>query len=104
MTTEDIEVVYVCHCCICDRFLAEMVRTEGSRAACSYCDRVSEALTLDDLAERVHEVLRAHFELTPNQPKDHEYALVREDLWERPGYPVEDVIADVAGVSPKDRD
>ena len=27
--------------------------------------------------------------------------MLREDLWERPGYHVEDVIADVAGVSPK---
>ena len=99
MTTEDIEVVYVCRCCICDPFLAEIARAGGTRVACSYCDQVSEALSLDDLVERIDKVLQAHFERTPNQPKDHEYALLREDLWERPGYPVEDVIADVSGVS-----
>ncbi len=99
MTTEDIEFAYVCHRCICDPFLAEIVRAKGTCVLCSYCDRVSEALTLDDLAERIHEVLQAHFEITPSQPMDHEYALVKDGLWERPGYPVEDVIADIADVS-----
>ena len=66
MTTEDIEFAYVCHRCICDPFLAEIVRAKGTCVLCSYCDRVSEALTLDDLAERIHEVLQAHFEITPS--------------------------------------
>lgn len=101
MTTTDIEIVYVCHCCICDRFLAAMVRGEGARVECSYCDRASEALPLDDIAERIHDVLQAHFELTSSRPEDHEYFLEREGLWERPGYLVEEVIADVAGVSPE---
>ena len=98
MTTEDIDMSYVCHGCIGDPFLAEDVRTEGTRVACSYCDIVGEALLLDDLAQSIHEVLQAHFELTPSQPTGHEYALAKEGLWERPGFPVADVITDIAGV------
>ena len=47
------------------RFLAEVVRAEGTRVACSYCGAVGEALPLGDLVQRIHEVLQAHFELHP---------------------------------------
>lgn len=101
MTTTDIEVVYVCHCCIRDQSLSEIVRAEGARVECGYCDRASVALPMDDIAGRIHDVLQAHFELTSSQPEDHEHTLVREGLWERPGFLVEDVIAEIAGVSPE---
>ena len=99
MTTEDIDMEYVCHDCIGDRFLTKVVRAEGIRVVCSYCNAVGEALPLDDLAQRIHEVLQAHFELTPNQPTGYEYMLTKEGWWERPGYPVANVIADIAEVS-----
>ena len=95
MTTEDIYTGYVCHDCIDDPFLVKVVRAEGTRVACSYCNAVGEALPVDDLAQRIHEVLQDHFELT--QPIGHEYAL--EGLWERAGDLVQYVIADIAGVS-----
>ena len=99
MTTEDIDMGYVCHDCIGDPFLAEAVRAEGTRVACSYCDVVGEALPLDDLAQCIHEVLQNHFELTSSQPIGHEYALAKEGLWERAGDLVKHVIADITGVS-----
>ena len=101
MTTEDIDMEYVCHDCIGDPFLAEVVRAEGTRVACSYCNAVGEALPLDDLAQRIHEVLQAHFELTSNEAIYFEHLLIKEGLsgWEQPGYPVADVIADIADVS-----
>ena len=78
MTTEDIDLNYICHDCIDDPFLAEVVRAEGTRVACSYCDAVGEALPLGDLAQRIHEVLQAHFELTPNEPTGYAYMLDKE--------------------------
>ena len=99
MTTEDIDLNYICHDCVGDPFLAEVVRAEGTRVACSYCDAIGEALLLDDLAQRIHEVLQDHFELTPNQPTGYAYMLDKDSWWERPGYPVANVIADIAGVS-----
>ena len=99
MTTEDIDMNYACHDCIDDPFLVEVVRAEGTRVVCSYCGAIGEALPLNDLAQRIHEVLQDHFELTPNQPADYAYMLDKEGWWERPGYPVANVIADIAGVS-----
>ena len=101
MTTEDIDMGYVCHDCIGDPFLAEAVRAEGTRVACSYCDVVGEALPLDDLAQCIHEVLQDHFELTPDQAVDLEYVLAREGLWERAGDLVQYVIVDITRVSEK---
>ena len=99
MTTRDDDSTYVCHDCICDPFLAEEVREEGANATCSFCGEVRESLLLQDLAERVHEVLQEHFELTPSDPSGYEYAFAMEGLGERPGYPVTNVIADTAGLS-----
>ena len=87
VTTEDGDTGYVCHDCIGNSFLAEDVRAEGIRATCNYCGEVREALPLGDLAERIHEVLQAHFELTPSEPSGYEYAFAMDGLWERPGYP-----------------
>ena len=101
MPTNDIDTDYVCHACIGDSFLAKQVVSEGTRAECRYCDRVSEALPLDELAERIHEVLQSHFELTPSVPEGIEFTLAREGLWERPGLLVADVIADIAGIDEK---
>ena len=93
MTTEDIDTGYVCRGCIGDPFL----RKECIRVApCSYCDAVGEALPLDNLAQRIHEVLQAHFELTSSQPDT-----FARNGWERPGELVAHVIADIAGVSEK---
>ena len=52
VTTEDDDTAYVCHDCIGDPFLAEDVRAEGTRATCSYCGEVREALVLGDLVVR----------------------------------------------------
>ena len=99
MTAEDSDTDFVCHCCICDPFLSEIVRVEGTCVSCSYCERVSNALSLGDLAERIHEVLQAHFEITPIHPMGHECFLAKDGFWERSGYFVGDTIADIAGVS-----
>ena len=91
MTTEDINMSYVCHGCIGDPFL----RTKCIRiATCSYCDAVGEALPLDDLAQSIHEVLQAHFELTSSQSDT-----FARDRWERSGELVEHVIADIACIN-----
>ena len=101
MTIEDIDMNYVCHDCVSDPFLAEVVRAEGTRVACSYCNTVGEALPLSGLAQRIHEVLQDHFELTPNQAIYFQYMLDKEGLplWEQPGYPVADVITNITELS-----
>ena len=56
-------------------------------------------MAFDELADRIHDVLQEHFKLTSREPTAYEYVLAMEGLWERPGYPVVDVIADIAGLS-----
>ncbi len=101
MTTVRIEFDYICHQCIRDPFLAKEVKRNGIPAECSYCEEVRRVFTLDDLAKRIHEVMKAHFELTCSQFQGYEYESVREEHWVRSGCPVQDVIAEIAGVSAK---
>ena len=92
--TQENDTVCVCHDCIGDSFLADEVKEKGSRGLCRYCSKRRKTLSLDKLAERIHEVLQEHFKLTPSEPDGYEYAFT----WERRGYPVADVIADMAGL------
>ncbi len=85
--TQENDTVLVCYDCIGDSFLADEVKEKGNRGLCSYCGKKRKALTLEKLAERIHEVLQEHFRLSFN-----------ETLWERSGYPVIDLIADMAGL------
>ena len=82
--TREKYTVRVCHDCIGDSFLADEVKEKGSRGMCGYCDKRRKTLTLEKLAERVHEVLQEHFRLTLNET--------------RSGYPVMDLIANIAGL------
>ncbi len=86
MTLEK-DTVRVCHDCIGDSFLADEVKEKGSRGLCGYCGKRRKALTLEKLAERIHEVLKEHFRLSLN-----------ETPWRRSGYPVVDLIANMAGL------
>ena len=66
ITTGDIslkpgEPQYVCHACIRDKFLAEQVEKEGTRAECTYCRATKTAFTLADLSCHIHQVLKGHF-------------------------------------------
>ena len=89
----------VCHQCIGDSFLANEVKDNGTPSQCNYCNQLCEAKTLRDLADRIHDVLQDHFELTPNYPDaPYEYYLEHEGEWERRGDPVEHVIAEIASL------
>ena len=92
----------VCHECVGDEFLAAEVKAQGVLTPCGYCNQVNEGQPLEALAARIHEVLHEHFERTPGYPLEgYDYHLAREGLWEQAGYPVADVIVDMAGVSEK---
>lgn len=93
------DTTLVCYDCIGDPFLAEEVKENGTRGQCDYCSGKCEVLKLDEIADLVHEVLQKYFYLTSSEPNVYEYIFAKEGLWERSGYPVADVIADIAGLS-----
>ncbi len=78
---------FVCHVCIEDPFLSKEVKGGGSQELCSYCGETREAQSLNSLADRIYDVLQEH------------YHRARDDFWQRSGSPVEEVIADIAGLS-----
>ena len=80
--TDETESTWICHACIGDSFLNEEVRSGGKWAKCSYCGTMRESLSLEELANRIHEVLEEHFNLTT----------------ERLGEPVGYVIQEIASV------
>ena len=98
----DSEAKHICHTCIGDQFLADQVKTKWSPIACSYCGETREAITLEDLADRIHEALEEHFESTPDSPDEpYEYYLAKEGRWERRGDTVDIVIAEMADLDEK---
>ena len=99
MTSLEDDTTFVCHDCIDDPFLAEEVKEGGTCGLCSYCSRTHETLTLGELANRIHEVLEEHFELTPSEPNVYDQILAPQRWFERRGNRVAQVIADIAGLS-----
>jgi len=88
--------IYVCHACVGDDFLKKEIRSDGDEETCKFCGKHRKAYSLEGLAGCIHDVFQEHFYLTPSKPSGIDYALVKEGQWERPGEPVECVIADVA--------
>ncbi len=99
MKVQDLDSKHVCHICIGDQFLAEQVKTEATLALCSYCGETREAITLDDLSDRIHDTIQEHFELTSGYPSEpYEFMMASEGMWERRGDPVEYVIGEMGGL------
>ena len=92
---------HICHDCIRDQILAEEVKNKGEVANCSYCDDCLETFDLDKVADRIHEVVEEHFIRTSSEPDFLETIFLREHLinfWTPDGDPVEQVIAEIAGL------
>ena len=96
---KDEHMKYVCHECIGDQFLACEVKARCIPNACTYCRETREAVTLESLADRTHDVLQKHFELTPDFPSEpYEHMEASEGRWERRGEPANYIIAEIAGL------
>ena len=91
----------VCHACINDGVLAEEVKVNGIVRPCSYCGGTRDAVALNTLANRIHEILQDHFSLTPNDPEEpHEFYRMSRGEWEPRGDLAREVIAEIAGLEP----
>ena len=90
----------VCHWCVRDTYLAKELLDRGKLRECSYCFVHRKTFPLDELAERIHDVISRHFRLTPNGPVEPEefvgIALGRD--WERTGCSPEDLVVEVVGI------
>ena len=93
----------ICHSCIGDEFLADELKEKGTYSNCNYCGKENEAVPLDTLAERVHDVIEEHFRLIPSEPEDPEDWLLQH-LGQWPpidGYSITDIVTDLVEGSDK---
>ena len=99
MTMKDEHTKYVCHECIGDQFLASEVKAQHVPGMCAYCGETREAVTLENLADRAHDVLQQYFRLTPDYPcEPYEHMEASEGRWERRGEPANFRIAEIVGL------
>jgi RES domain/HEPN/RES N-terminal domain 1 len=94
----DSDDVYVCIRCIGDTFLKQEILRDGRDRECDFCGKTRKAWPLDELAERTQGVIEEHFQITPNDPRDEGFVYDKEMNWERRGYPIADVIAEIANL------
>ena len=96
---KDEHTKYVCHECIGDQFLASEVKAQRVPSMCAYCGETREAVTLENLADRAHDVLQQYFRLTPDYPSEpYEHMEASERRWERRGELANYIIAEIAGL------
>ena len=96
---KNVHLQHVCHECIGDQFLASEVKVKYTSTQCAYCGETRQAIALENLAERTHDVLQEHFELTPDYPNEvFEHMEAREGRWERRGELAKYIIAEIAGL------
>ena len=102
LTEKNIDIKYVCYDCVGDQILATAIKETGAAKECSYCGDTRDAVELDDLADRIHQVIENHFERSPDEPDGPSAIMLREgmlDDWEPDGEPVVDLMASIAGVT-----
>ncbi len=94
------EAIRICHECISNQYLTNMVREQGTLGMCKYCEDTRESILLSDLSECIAVALEEHFVLTPIGPETPEEYLTWaiRGTWSPRGEPVEDVIANMAGL------
>jgi hypothetical protein len=89
----------ICPECIGEPFLKQKIAEEAAtERPCSYCGRSGPTVSVGDLADGIEGAIERHFHRTSDEPGLADSLLGTEGSWVRPGYPVANVIADMAGL------
>lgn len=102
MKSED-EGLRICAECIGDSFLKAEIQSVGIEAPCSYCEGEEKTVSVEEIANRIEEVLNDHFARTPDEPPDNLPADLDFD-WERDGDPILEIIQEIAMIEPEPAD
>ena len=97
MTAQDGCEQSVCHDCIGDEFLVAEVRERGTVAPCFHCGDSREAWPIEDLANRIADVLHKHFRYTA---EEYPYGITASGAfdWIPAGGSIDEVIAEMARI------
>lgn len=88
----------VCAGCIGEQFLKAEIAASGKEARCSYCETDGKTITVNALADRVHEAFEAHYYITPETPDDCGFRMASGDQWYREGDETVSAIANAAEI------
>lgn len=99
MREHDDECNQVCASCVAEGFLHQVIDSKKEKV-CSYCHEAAvPCISIFELADLVEEAFENHFERTPSDPSDYEFALIKDReidyFWTRNGQPVLDVIIEI---------
>lgn len=96
--------IRICHDCIGESFLSDLVEMTGFVAACAYCQNDEEpCITVEQLTDQIEGAFERHYYRTSDQPDMYESMMLRDKElsyeWDRHGEPVLEVIAEIASIS-----
>ncbi|MBY5792939.1 RES domain-containing protein [Rhizobium leguminosarum bv. viciae] len=94
----------ICHNCVRESFLSNLIETDGNVATCHYCGDYEEpCIDAEELANHVEGAFERHYYRTSDQPDMYESMLLRDKElsydWDRHGEPVLYAIAEAASIS-----
>ncbi|MEY2501086.1 MAG: hypothetical protein QOI07_1420 [Verrucomicrobiota bacterium] len=80
--------------------MREEIELAGKVAGCFYCEDQGKTISIEQLADRVDVAFDEHFEVTPSEPSDFEYTMMKETdfQWYREGQSSADAIAEAAQI------
>ncbi len=99
----DDEAWNVCHNCVGESHLSNLIKTGGTVGTCDYCDEDGEeCIPIEELADHIEGAFARHYYQTSDQPDMYESMLLGDKeldyFWERHGEPVLEAIADAASI------
>lgn len=94
----------ICHNCVGEPFLGDLLAKGGTVDICRYCgDDEEPCINIDELADHIEGAFERHYYRTSDQPDMYESMMLRDrELsydWDRHGEPVLYAIADAASIS-----
>ncbi|QWT14770.1 RES domain-containing protein [Sphingobium xenophagum] len=93
----------ICHNCVGEAYLSNLIETDGEVALCHYCgDDEEKCIPIEELADHIEGAFERHYYRTSDQPDMYESMLLRDKEidydWDRHGEPVLEAIAEAASI------
>jgi hypothetical protein len=65
---DEISKQHLCHRCIGEEFFSSEVKAKGYASACDYCQKRKKGLPLDQISDRIEEILERHYQPAAMEP------------------------------------
>ena len=96
---------YLCYDCVGEKFLRHQVANTGTRSTCSYCGSHTNAISIEEMADRIEVAFEQHYRRTSEHPDTYERLALSDSesnfSWERHGDSV-DIAIESAAEIPED--